>query len=119
MPHCSATITGSEATQLILRWFHFIAGITWIGLLYFFNLINVPFMKQVDAPMKAKIFQYLTLPALNWFRWSSLATVFLGFWYWGQFSSVPTLSARAAARGHHRILPAAVARGLVHPVYGD
>ncbi len=79
------TITGKEATQLILRWFHFLAGITWIGLLYFFNLINVPFMKQVDAGAKPKIFQNLTLPALNWFRWSALATVFFGFWYWGQF----------------------------------
>src|SRR5271166_6316224 len=79
------THTGSEATQLILRWFHIIVGIIWVGLLYYFNLINVPFMKQVDATMKPKIFQYLTLPALNWFRWSSLATVFFGFWYWGQF----------------------------------
>jgi uncharacterized membrane protein len=79
------THTGSEATQLILRWFHIIAGITWVGLLYFFNLVNVPFMKQVDASMKPKIFQYLTLPALNLFRWSALATVFLGFWYWSQF----------------------------------
>src|SRR5579862_9787148 len=78
-------ITGQEATQLILRWFHFLAGITWVGLLYFFNLINVPFMKQVDAATKPKIFQNLTLPALNWFRWSALATVFIGFWYWGQF----------------------------------
>ena len=50
------THTGAEATQLILRWFHIIAGITWVGLLYFFNLINVPFMKQVDATMKAKDF---------------------------------------------------------------
>jgi uncharacterized membrane protein len=79
------THTGAEAAQLILRWFHIIAGITWVGLLYFFNLVNVPFMKQVDAPMKAKVFQYLTLPTLNWFRWSALLTVFLGFWYWGQF----------------------------------
>ena len=79
------TITGNQATQLILRWFHFLAGITWIGLLYFFNLINVPFMKQVDASVKPKIFQNLTLPALNWFRWSALVTVFIGFWYWAQF----------------------------------
>ncbi len=79
------TITGKEAAQLIIRWFHIIAGILWVGLLYFFNLVNIPFMKQVDAPSKPKILQYLTLPALNWFRWSSLATVFLGFWYWGQF----------------------------------
>jgi uncharacterized membrane protein len=79
------TISGQEATQLILRWFHFIAGITWVGLLYFFNLINVPFMKQVDAAAKPKILQNLTLPALNWFRWSALVTVFIGFWYWAQF----------------------------------
>lgn len=79
------TISGTQATQLILRWFHFIAGITWVGLLYFFNLINVPFMKQVDAAAKPKIFQNLTLPALNWFRWSALVTVLIGFAYWGQF----------------------------------
>ena len=79
------TITGAEATQLILRWFHFLAGITWIGLLYFFNLINVPFMKQVDAAVKPKVFQNLTLPALNWFRWSALVTVIVGAWYWGSY----------------------------------
>jgi len=78
------THTGKEALALILRWFHFIAGLTWVGLLYFFNLVNVPFMKQVDAAMKPKVFQYMTLPALNWFRWSSLITVFVGFWYWGE-----------------------------------
>ena len=77
--------TWAEFTQLWLRWLHFLAGITWIGLLYFFNLVNVPFMKQVDAGMKPKVFQYLTLPALNWFRWSALLTVFVGFWYWAQF----------------------------------
>jgi uncharacterized membrane protein len=42
-------------------------------------------MKQVDAAVKPKIFQNLTLPALNWFRWSALLTVLLGFAYWAQF----------------------------------
>jgi uncharacterized membrane protein len=79
------TISGAEAAQFILRWFHLIAGITWIGLLYFFNLVNVPFMKTVDAAVKPKIFEKLTLPALNWFRWSALVTVILGLWYWGDF----------------------------------
>jgi len=78
------THTSTEALALLLRWTHFLAGITWIGLLYFFNLINVPFMKQVDAGMKPKIFQYLTLPGLQLFRWSALLTVFVGFWYWAQ-----------------------------------
>ena len=112
--------TGSEAAQLILRWFHIIAGITWVGLLYFFNLVNVPFMKQVDAGMKPKIFQYLTLPALNWFRWSSLATVFLGFWYWGQFYVGPDAQRDGTSGGcDHRILPAALDRGVGHPVLDD
>jgi uncharacterized membrane protein len=78
------TITGKEASQLILRWFHFIFGIAWVGLLYFFNLINVPFMKTVDAAAKPKIFEKLTLPALNWFRWSALVTVLVGLALWGQ-----------------------------------
>jgi uncharacterized membrane protein len=78
------THTGTEALAFLLRWVHFIAGITWVGLLYFFNLVNVPFMKQVDAGMKPKIFQYMTMPTLQLFRWSSLLTVFVGFWYWTQ-----------------------------------
>ncbi|MGA2103644.1 MAG: urate hydroxylase PuuD [Candidatus Sulfotelmatobacter sp.] len=93
------TITGAEATKLILRWFHFIAGIAWIGLLYFFNLVNVPFMKQVDAAAKPKILQYMTLPALNWFRWSSLVTVFVGFWYWGQFLVAPDAKLQGGSQG--------------------
>jgi uncharacterized membrane protein len=76
--------TGKETLGILLRWTHFVAGIAWIGLLYFFNLVNVPFMKQVDAAAKPKIFQHLTLPALQWFRWSSLLTVFVGLWYWAQ-----------------------------------
>src|ERR1700729_1595635 len=76
--------TGTEALAFILRWIHLLAGITWVGLLYFFNLVNVPFMKQVDAAAKPKIFQYLTMPVLQLFRWSALLTVFMGFWYWSQ-----------------------------------
>lgn len=72
------TITGKEASQLIWRWFRFIFGIAWLGLLYFFNRINVPFMKTADAAAKPKIFAKLTLPALNWFRWSALITVLVG-----------------------------------------
>ncbi|HTS38412.1 MAG TPA: urate hydroxylase PuuD [Candidatus Solibacter sp.] len=93
------SISGKEAVQLILRWFHFIAGITWVGLLYFFNLVNVPFMKQVDAAAKPKIFQNLTLPALNWFRWSALVTVFVGGWYWGQFLVAPDADRQGVGEG--------------------
>ncbi len=93
------THTGTEALALILRWFHFLAGITWVGLLYFFNLVNVPFMKQVDAGMKPKVFQYLTMPALQLFRWSALLTVFFGFWYWGQILVGPDASREGKSSG--------------------
>ena len=39
---------------MLLRWIHFVAGITWIGLLYFFNLVNVPLMKELDPATGAK-----------------------------------------------------------------
>ena len=76
--------TGTEALAFMLRWVHLLAGITWVGLLYFFNLVNVPFMKQLDAASKPKVLQYMTMPALQLFRWSAMLTVFAGFWYWAQ-----------------------------------
>jgi uncharacterized membrane protein len=76
--------TAKEIVGILLRWVHYLAGITWVGLLYFFNLINLPLMKQLDADAKPKILRYLALPTLNWFRWSALVTVFVGFWYWSE-----------------------------------
>jgi len=93
------TITGQEAAALVIRWFHIIAGILWVGLLYFFNLINVPFMKRVDPETKPKIFQTLTLPALNWFRWSALLTVFFGLWYFGDFLIAPDAKLQGGGAG--------------------
>jgi len=61
--------------QLVLRWIHFVAGITWIGLLYFFNLVNVPLMKALDGPTKGKVVPALMPRALWWFRWGAVVTV--------------------------------------------
>ena len=46
---------GDALPRILLRWGHFVAGITWIGLLYFFNLVNVPFQKGIDAETKKKV----------------------------------------------------------------
>jgi len=67
---------------MALRWFHLLAGVTWIGLLYFFNLVNVPFMKELDGPTKGKVVPALMSRALWWFRWGSVVTVLVGFGYW-------------------------------------
>lgn len=72
----------SSNVQILLRWIHILAGITWIGLLYFFNLVNVPFMKEIDATTKGKVVPTLLPRALWWFRWGAVVTVAAGFIYW-------------------------------------
>jgi uncharacterized membrane protein len=68
---------------MLVRWVHFLAGITWIGLLYFFNLVNVPLMKELDATTKGKVMPALMTRALMWFRMSAALTVLAGLIYWG------------------------------------
>ncbi|MGA3295033.1 MAG: hypothetical protein ABSE45_13745 [Candidatus Acidiferrales bacterium] len=67
--------------QIVLRWIHIVAGIIWIGLLYFFNLVGTPTMKQLDAPVRGKVFPLLMERAMWWFRWSALVTVLMGLRY--------------------------------------
>ena len=70
---------GGTATEFILvRWLHFVAGIVWIGLLYFFNLVGLPTMKQLDAAVRAKFYPVLMSRAMAWFRFSAAITVLAG-----------------------------------------
>ncbi len=74
--------TGTGDTeQIVLRWLHFTAGITWVGLLYFFNLVNIPLMKALDGATKGKVVPVLMPKALWWFRWASVVTWLAGFRY--------------------------------------
>src|SRR5881392_1505579 len=73
--------SGAELSHIILRWLHFVAGITWIGLLYFFNLVNVPFQKGIDAETKKKVNPDLLGRALWYFRWGAVVTVLAGLTY--------------------------------------
>src|ERR1044072_3765225 len=75
----------STYIQLIFRWLHFIAGITWIGHLYFFNLVNVNLMKALDGPTKGKVIPQLMPRALWWFRWGALLTVLVGLAYYAMY----------------------------------
>lgn len=72
----------TEFIKIILRWLHFVAGITWIGLLYFFNLVNVPFQKGLDADTKKKVNPDLLGRALWYFRWGAVVTVLVGLAYY-------------------------------------
>src|SRR2546423_7988742 len=71
--------------RIILRWLHFVAGITWIGLLYFFNLVNVPFQKGLDAETKKKVNPDLLSRTLWYFRWGAVVTVLVGLAYYAMY----------------------------------
>jgi len=71
--------------RIVLRWLHFVAGITWIGMLYFFNLVNVPFQKGIDADTKKKVNPDLLGRALWYFRWGALITVLAGLTYYAMY----------------------------------
>lgn len=81
---------------MFLRWIHLLAGITWIGLLYFFNLVSVPLMKELDPQTKGKVMPGLLLRALWWFRWSAVVTVLAGLAYWGQIVATDAHNAGAS-----------------------
>jgi uncharacterized membrane protein len=61
-----------------LRFLHIFAGILWIGLLYYFNFVQIPTMPKVPAELKPGVSKYIAPAALFWFRWSALATVLIG-----------------------------------------
>jgi len=92
-------------TALILdRFFHILAGITWIGLLYYFNFVQVPAMGKAKADgIAADIVPKVIAPkALLWFRWAALATWLSGAYYLsklGIFGAAFMLKGHAAAIG--------------------
>ncbi len=69
-------------------WIHIVAGVTWVGLLYYFNLVQTPGLAaaaaDVGGPGPAGISKYITGRALAWFRWAAVLTWFTGIWYLGR-----------------------------------
>ena len=65
----------------LLRWIHFLSGIVWIGLLYYFNLVQVPFFAETEAPVRTGAIQKLVPRALWWFRWGAMITFLSGWLY--------------------------------------
>src|SRR5712692_4900345 len=72
-------LMSSDGWLFLLRWIHFLAGITWIGLLYYFNFVQVPFFAETEPAVRSGAQQKLLPRALWWFRWSAMVT-FLAGW---------------------------------------
>jgi len=72
---------GTETTpylNALFRYLHTLFGIMWIGLLYYFNFVQIPTMPSVPAELKPGVSKYIAPQALFWFRWAALATVVMG-----------------------------------------
>src|ERR1700760_2501842 len=73
--------------QAVFRWMHVFFGILWIGLLYYFNFVQIRVMPAIPAELKPAVSKYIAPEALFWFRWAALCTVLAGI-------------CLAASRGH-------------------
>lgn len=85
-------IFSSDGVEFLLRWLHFFAGITWIGILYYFNFVQTEWFKEAEATVKSAAVRGLVPRALWWFRWGAMFTflsgffiVFMRFQSWAEF----------------------------------
>jgi uncharacterized membrane protein len=99
-------IGGAQFNQLgLARWFHIVAGVFWIGLLYYFNVAQTPALADAAAdkggPGGAGITKYVAPRALFWFRWGAVATWIGGAWLLGSsLISAFTFGAAPDPGGH-------------------
>jgi uncharacterized membrane protein len=75
-------LASGEGWLFLLRWFHFLAGITWIGMLYYFNFVQTPFFATAEPAVRTgMIAGSLVGRALWWFRWGAMITFITGWLY--------------------------------------
>ena len=72
------SVGASDLWLGVFQWLHVFFGITWIGLLYYFNFVQIPTMPQVPAELKPGVSKYIAPSALFYFRWGALFTVITG-----------------------------------------
>jgi uncharacterized membrane protein len=83
----------------LFQWLHVFFGITWIGLLYYFNFVQIPTMPTIPAELKPGVSKYIAPSALFYFRWGAAFTVLTGLilaWLYDEL--VPALTLQENAR---------------------
>ena len=71
-------ILSTAGLEFLMRWGHFLAGVTWIGLLYYFNFVQGEYFKEATPDAKADATKKLAPRALFWFRWGAMFTFLTG-----------------------------------------
>ena len=72
-------LLGQNSLAFLLRWVHLLAGVAWVGLLYYFNFIQGEYFKEADARAKSDVIQKMVPKALWWFRWAAIFTLLSGY----------------------------------------
>ncbi len=92
-----------DGIRFTVRWLHVLSGVMWIGLLWYFNFVQIPNMGKIEDGHKPAITKVIAPAALFWFRWAALATLatglLLGFVN-GYLVDALILGARTGAVGH-------------------
>jgi len=86
----------------VLQWLHVFFGITWIGLLYYFNFVQTPTMPTIPAELKPGVSRYIAPKALFYFRWGAAFTVLTGLllaWTYDELTEALTLQPAARLIG--------------------
>ena len=97
-----------------IRWLHYLSGVTWIGLLYYFNFVQVPAMAKATAdkePGPAAIGKYVAPLALLWFRWGAVVTWLTGAAYLGHHGQF--IDAFTFAGGYSSVIGAGAWLGTI------
>ncbi len=64
--------------SFFVRWIHVLSGVMWIGILWYFNFVQIPTMPKIPDELKPAIGKHIAPAALFWFRWGAMATIVTG-----------------------------------------
>ena len=90
--------------SFVFRWLHVVSGIMWIGLLWYFNFVQIPNMPNIPDDQKPAVSKVIAPAALWWFRWGAMATIVTGLilgYLNGYLESAMTLGFRGDAAPQH------------------
>ncbi len=90
----------------LVRWFHVISGVMWIGLLWYFNFVQIPSMPKIPDEQKPAVSKVIAPTALFWFRWAALSTIVWGLiqaWQLGYIGNALSLGLMTKSAAHMSI----------------
>ena len=112
----SSSLTDQAFYSFVFRWLHVLSAIMWIGLLWYFNFVQIPNMPNIPDDQKPAISKVIAPAALWWFRWGAMATVATGLilgYLNGYLESAMTLGFRGDGLPQHIAIGIGMWLGIV------